>query len=320
MDGFIVLILAVLFFSVSIACVFALRVWNEISLPNAPKPRLQKVSDIRLAGIAESHRVVGIGRAVHGRIERYLPALAANNPTILPAFRLTLAKAGYRGPFAVPFFIGFTVLSAGVGFALGMSGLIIDALVSQSNLRLAWVFICTTLGLMVPYAWIAIRTRRRQREILDHFPDALDLIRICLEAGLGFDAAIQRVGHEFSEISPALFDELRTLSLELRAGAGRAQALQALAQRSDVPGVKSFVGMVLQAEKFGTGVAEAVRIHSEQLRLERKMNAEEAAAKLSTKLLFPLIFCIFPSLLLVLIGPAVITIQQQFIQPMEQTQ
>lgn len=319
MDGFIFLILAVVFLSVTVACIFAWRVWNEIALSTNTLPRQQTLRVIHPASISESHRMVGIGRAVYGRMERYMPTLAANDAALLPALRSQLAKAGYRGPFAVSFFIGYAVLSTGIGFAIGMSGLMIDALLSPSDIRLAWVFICSVLGLMMPYAWLSLRIRKRQREILDHFPDALDLIRICLEAGLGFDAAIQRVGHEFSDVSPALFDEFRTLSLELRAGAGRAKALQALALRSDVPGVKSFVAMVLQAEKFGTGVAEAVRIHSEQLRLERKMNAEEAAAKLSTKLLFPLIFCIFPSLLLVLIGPAVITIQQQFVQPMEQT-
>ena len=154
---------------------------------------------------------------------------------------------------------------------------------------------------------------------MEHFPDALDLIRICLEAGLGLDSAIQRVGQEFQQASPALFDEFHVLSLELRAGAGRAQAMRNLALRTGLKEVQSWVTMITQSEKFGTGIAEAVRIHSDQLRITRRMNAEERAAKLSTKLLFPLVFCIFPALLLVLLGPAGITIQGQLGTHLEST-
>jgi len=173
------------------------------------------------------------------------------------------------------------------------------------------------LGATIPFIGIALMIRRRQRQLLEHFPDALDLIRVCLEAGLGLDAAIQRVGQEFRQVAPALFDEFHVLSLELRAGAGRTTALQNLAQRTGLAEIRAWVTMIIQSEKFGTGIAEAVKIHSDQLRLTRRLNAEQLAATLSTKLLFPLIFCIFPALLLVLLGPAGITIQQQLGQTIQ---
>jgi tight adherence protein C len=126
------------------------------------------------------------------------------------------------------------------------------------------------------------------------------------------------VGQEFRQVAPALFDEFHVLSLELRAGAGRARALQNLAQRTGLAEIRAWVTMIIQSEKFGTGIADAVKIHSDQLRLTRRLNAEQRAATLPTKLLFPLIFCIFPALLLVLLGPAGITIQQQLGHTLEE--
>ena len=318
MDAPPLLILIVLFSAVAISVVLAIRLLNDLNDWSITRVRYAGDRTPVSEPLNPAHPIVGMGRAFQRRMTQWLPSLAGREGRIVLGLRQTLARAGYRGPVAIPFFLGAVLVSGIVGLSIGASGFIIGVVVSPGESKTAWIIVCTVLGFSLPFIWLSYQIRVRQREILDHSPDALDLIRICLEAGLGFDASIQRVGQEFTDVSPALFDELRVLSLELRAGAGRAQALQSLAQRTDVPGVKSWVTMILQAEKFGTGVAEAVRIHSEQLRLERKMRAEEAAAKLSTKLLFPLIFCIFPSLLLVLIGPAVITIQQQFVQPMEQ--
>jgi tight adherence protein C len=179
----------------------------------------------------------------------------------------------------------------------------------------AWGFIFATIaaaaiGYFIPNAYLWLRIRRRKRSLLNTFPDALDLMRICLEAGMGLDSAIMRVGEELKLQSRDLNDEFHLVSLELRAGSTRNLALKNLATRTGLDEIEALVAMLIQSERFGTSVAESIRVHSDQLRFQRKVKAEEFAAKISTKLLFPLIFCIFPSLLLVLLGPAGIMVYQ----------
>jgi tight adherence protein C len=155
-----------------------------------------------------------------------------------------------------------------------------------------------------------LRDRRRRRALAHAFPDLLDLLVVCLEAGLGIDAAIARVSDDMALYAPELAAELEQVSLELRAGAGRQAALRAMAQRTGLHELQALAAVLAQAERFGTGVATALRQHVAELRLRRRLLAEERAARLALKLLFPLIFCIFPSLLLVLLGPAAIQVRQ----------
>jgi len=169
-------------------------------------------------------------------------------------------------------------------------------------------------GFFAPDIAVSWISHKRQERIQEHLPDALDLIRICIEAGLGLDAAILRVSKEIEKSCPPLFEEFHMVSLELRAGGARDVALRNLASRTGLKEMRALVTTLIQADRFGTGIAETIRIHSDSLRLSRRMRAEELSAKMSTKLLFPLIFCIFPSLLLVLIGPAVIMAKQHLYQ------
>jgi tight adherence protein C len=155
--------------------------------------------------------------------------------------------------------------------------------------------------------WILGRMIKvRQREIIENFPDALDLMTICIEAGLGIDAAITRVAGEMTATAAVLSEELYLVTLELHAGSGKDKALRNLALRTGIDDVATFASILIQAERFGTGIGNALRVHSDGLRTRRRQQAEEAAAKIALKLLFPLIFCIFPALLLVLLGPAMI--------------
>lgn len=158
--------------------------------------------------------------------------------------------------------------------------------------------------------WRRLCDRRRRRALAHAFPDLLDLLVVCLEAGLGIDAAIARVSTDMALHAPELAAELEQVSLELRAGAGRQTALRAMAQRTGLQELQALAAVLAQAERFGTGVATALRQHAAELRLRRRQLAEERAARLALKLLFPLIFCIFPSLLLVLLGPAAIQVRQ----------
>ncbi len=148
----------------------------------------------------------------------------------------------------------------------------------------------------------------RQLEIEETFPDALDLLTICVEAGLGLDAAIARVANEIRLGSEIVADELAMVSMDMRAGSSKERALRNLAMRTGVEDVESLVAVLIQAEKFGTTVGASLRIHSDMLRTKRMQRAEEKAAKIAVKLLFPLVFCIFPSMIVVLLGPSMIHI------------
>jgi tight adherence protein C len=158
------------------------------------------------------------------------------------------------------------------------------------------------------------RVRLRQREIFEAFPDALDLLTICVEAGLGLDAALARVAREIRLTSRELSDELELVTLEMRAGAGKDRALRNLALRTGVEDIESLVALLVQSERFGTSIGESLRIQSDTLRVKRQQRAEEAAAKISVKLVFPLVLCILPSIFIVVGGPAVIQIGKTFSQ------
>jgi len=169
------------------------------------------------------------------------------------------------------------------------------------------------VGYYAPNMWLRRRVAARQREMFEALPDAIDLMTVMVEAGLGLDAAIVRVGQELGPRSPVLEEELRLVGLELRAGASREQALSNLARRSGVEELDLLVAVLVQTDRFGTSMAESLRVHSDTLRTKRRLRAEEAAAKIALKLLFPLIFCIFPSVMIVLMGPAVISIYRVFV-------
>lgn len=173
--------------------------------------------------------------------------------------------------------------------------------------------ILAAIGYYAPNIWLSRKVAYRQRELFENFPDAIDLMTVCVEAGLGLDAALAKVGEEIQVSSPVLAEEIQLVGLELRAGASREKALRDLAIRNGVEEIEALVGMLIQADRFGTSTAASLRVYSDELRTKRRLRAEEAAAKLSLKLLFPLIFFIFPSLMVVLLGPAFISIYRNLL-------
>jgi tight adherence protein C len=211
-----------------------------------------------------------------------------------------LVAAGYRGGEALVIFFGIRV-----GLALGLFVLCLTPLVIHPDMTLALV--ACLLGYIIPGIVLARMAKRRQHRIQVGLPDALDLLVVAVEAGLGLDQAILWVGTELLLAHPDLCDELRLINLELRAGKPRAEALQNLGARTGVDDVMSLVAMLVQTDKFGTSVAASLRVHSDTLRTKRRQRAEEKAAKMGAKMVFPLVFCIFPSIWVVTIGPAAIT-------------
>jgi tight adherence protein C len=184
-----------------------------------------------------------------------------------------------------------------------------------SSQAMLWSAIFTSLlGLYMPDLWLKIKTHRRKDRITKGFPDALDLLVVCVEAGMGLDGAINRVGQELDLNQPELSHEFKLLNLELRAGKARTAALKNLANRTDIDDVHSLVTVLLQTDRFGTSVAQALRVFSDSFRTTRYQRAEESAAKVPTKLIFPLAICIFPAMFSVILGPVAITIFRTLVQ------
>jgi tight adherence protein C len=221
----------------------------------------------------------------------------------LSKLQLRLVQAGYRGSEALPVFLGIRV-----GCALVAFGLCMTPLVFRPSLTMALP--AAGFGYVFPGMVLARKAKRRQHRIRLSLADALDLLVVSVEAGLGLDQALARVGQELSAAHPDLSSELRLVNLELLAGRGRSEALRNLAERTGVDDLNSLVAMLIQTDKFGTSVANSLRVFSETLRTKRRQRAEEAAAKTGVKMVFPLVVCIFPAIWIVTIGPAALRFVQ----------
>jgi tight adherence protein C len=173
---------------------------------------------------------------------------------------------------------------------------------------LLYVLVGALIGCYLPNFLLGWAARRRKREIFEHFPDAADLMLICVEAGLGLDAGLTKVADEMKRKSLALAQELHLTNLEMRAGGSRETSLRNLALRTGVEELTTFATMLTQSDRFGTSIGESLRVFSDDLRHKRQVRAEEAAAKVPTKMLIPLVLCIFPSIIMVIMGPAAIQV------------
>ncbi len=224
------------------------------------------------------------------------------------AMRLRLIQAGYPGTAAVPLYLGTRVL---LPAALGVGSLLLLPILGVSALKvILGVVYFTLLGYIVPTLIVGMRIRRRQKEMQRALPDALDMLVVSVEAGLGLNQALVRVADEIYRLSPVLAEQMTLVNLEIRAGTAREEALRNLADRTGLADIASLTAMLIQTDRFGTSVAQALRIHADTMRTKRRQRAEEAAAKTTIKLIFPLVFCIFPALFVVILGPAVIQIMQ----------
>jgi tight adherence protein C len=224
--------------------------------------------------------------------------------------RTRLVMAGYRSPAAVRVFIGNKII-LGVLFpvVIFIAALLMGFSPAMGNIYIILLIVLAALfGFHVPDMLMLKRINKRRVAFTESFPDAMDMFVVCVEAGLGLDAAIQRVGEEMAYSHPELGTEFSILSLELRAGKSREDAMHALSDRVGINEVHQLVTLLIQAEHFGTSIADALRIHADEMRILRIQRAREKAAKLPVKLIFPIIFLIFPALFLIILGPAVIRI------------
>lgn len=243
---------------------------------------------------------------LHALLEWFGKLNQPGNADEVRATRRQLVCAGYRSGKAPILYVGSKLLLAVI--AVCLVALVPAKLLgfpSMTQLIFYYVFVAAC-GYYAPSLWLQKRIAHRQDALQRAIPDALDLMVVCVEAGLGLDQAIGRVGEEVRRAHPELSDELGLLSVELRTGVTRQEALRNLARRTDLEEVRNLVALLVQTDRFGTSIGQALRVHADSMRTTRRLKAEELAAKLPVKLLFPLVFFIFPSMFIVTIGPACI--------------
>ncbi|HEY7590987.1 MAG TPA: type II secretion system F family protein [Candidatus Limnocylindrales bacterium] len=216
-----------------------------------------------------------------------------------------LALAGHPGNLRVGDWLGIKAIGALVG--AGIFFVLIGLLGRNLTMGLGLGGVGLLLGYTLPEFWLGGRVRARQKAILLQIPDALDLLTISVRAGLGFDGALGKV---VEKLKGPLTDEFRRALAEIRVGKARRDALRDIVPRTDVSALTNFIGAIIQAEQLGVSISKVLQVQSEQLRIERRQRAEEQAAKAPIKMLFPLVGCIFPSLFIVILGPALILIMQ----------
>jgi tight adherence protein C len=258
----------------------------------------QRLGEVTSGRFTEALEGPGYSTQITATLKR-LGSLAPKSPTEMGKLQKRLVAAGFRSNEAIIVFFGIRVVAA-----VGLFALLVTPLITRPSLPTA--LIGCLLGYMGPSILLARMAKRRQHRMRLGLPDALDLLVVSVEAGLGLDQAIQRVSQELAFAHPDLCDELRLINLELRAGKPRTEALHNLGERTGVDDIISLVAMLVQTDKFGTSVAQSLRVHSETTRTKRRQRAEEAAAKTGVKMVFPLVLCIFPAIWIVTIGPAAI--------------
>jgi tight adherence protein C len=225
-----------------------------------------------------------------------------------------LIRAGIRNPNAIKYLYGSKVLLA-VGLPLLMSLAVASSTADPTNKFMA-ILGAAGFGFFAPNEYINVRIKRRQKEIRRGLPNALDLLVVCVESGLGLDQAMVQVAKDLEQAHPEITEEFAMVNYELKAGKRRIDSLRNLAERSNVDDLKKLVAVLIQADRFGTGVAQSLRAHADFMRVQARQIAEEKAAKLGVKLVFPIFFCILPSLFVVTVGPMAIRIIRDVIPMM----
>jgi tight adherence protein C len=260
-----------------------------------PRPKKRNV----MSAIRES------GLSIGGVVEHFEQVLPKSQAEVSIALQ-RLIRAGYRNESAVRVFYGYKVFTPLALCAIAL----ISGVASLSPF---FVYAsCLGMGFLAPDFWLGRKIKNRQKRMERGLPDVLDLLVICIEAGLSLDQGTARTAQELKKAQPELCDEFGILVLEQRAGRARSDAWKHLAERTGVDSLRNLVSVLVQSEQFGTSVARTLRVHSDTLRTQRMQAVEEMAAKTSVKLVFPLVFFIFPALFLVTLGPAVILMMESF--------
>jgi tight adherence protein C len=241
-------------------------------------------------------------RDTFANVGKLLPAPATEKAS---RTQLMMIRAGYRSTEAILAMRGVKLLCP----VAALAGVYFSGLY-RINVFLIPV-VAFALGYLLPDMWLSWRVGSRQRKLRRGLPDALDLLVICVEAGLGLDQALLKVSQDMKISHPELSEELQFVNLEMRIGKTRIEALRELARRTGLDDIKALTAMLIQTERFGTSIAQSLRVYSDDMRIKRRQRAEEMSAKTSVKMVPPLVFFIFPALMVVILGPAIITLMHQ---------
>jgi tight adherence protein C len=268
---------------------------GRLSKLMSPPPPVDEASFAEKQKDRVRHSLASLGKLVPGESEQ------------APRSQLLMMRAGYRSAEAIMAMRGFKVI-----VPVALVGLVYATGIYRWN-PVLFPIIAGVLGYLLPDMFLTWRVNVRQAHLRRGLPDGLDLLVICVESGLGLDQALMKVTQELRITHPELSEELQLVNLEMRIGKTRIDALRELARRTGLEDIKSLVAMLIQTDRFGTSVAQSLRVYSDDLRIKRRQRAEEMSAKTSVKMVMPLVFFIFPALLVVILGPAALTLWRQLV-------
>ena len=279
--------------------------WFAFRQPSVLSERLQHI-DPSTASIVEDNPVAALAGRVATPINEIVPISAIEAAKL----QKQLLQAGYRSPDAPTVFRAIQLILV----AAFPSAVIVGCTVLQRPLNNAviWGLLTAAFGFYLPRYILRKQITARQQRIRWGLADALDLMVITVEAGLGLNAALIRVGEELRDVHPDIHDEFEMVNLEIRVGRARDEALRNLAERTGVDDLRSFVALMIQADRFGSSIGKAVRVFADSLRTKRRQRAEQASQKATLKLLFPLTFFLFPVVIMVILGPTIINLMDVF--------
>ncbi|HML18225.1 MAG TPA: type II secretion system F family protein [Bryobacteraceae bacterium] len=275
-----------------------------------PKEAMERV----VGGVDTSETVPSHPSLAFHDLIKKLGNIVPQSPKDVTVMQRRLIRAGMRGENALKILYGSKV-ALGVALPL-LAVLFVFGSSADSGNKFAVILGSAGVGFFGPNEYVRRVASRRQHEIARGLPNALDLLVVCVESGLGLDQAILQVSKELENAHPEISQEFGLVNLELKAGKRRVEALRNLAERTGVDDLKKLVAVLIQADRFGTGVAQSLRAHADFMRVQARQVAEEKAAKLGVKLIFPIFFCILPSLFVVTVGPVVVKIMRELIPMM----
>ncbi len=310
------------FIPLAIFGLFAALAWFALEYMAAPKPRaLERLDEIKNPQKRRSAQADAILKKtdtmsmVLEKTSAFTKSFAPKNEADANKLKNTLASAGFRTEGLVPIFYGLKFILLMAGLFLGGGTLLLTKGFNRSTA--IWVAGVSALCFWLPDIVLGFLAKNRQQAVFLALPDVLDMMVVCVEAGLGLDQAMRKVSEEMKKAYPILSAEFALTNFHLQMGRTRAESLHDLGVRTGVADLRSLAAVLIQADKFGSSIAQALRVQSESMRIRRRQMAEEKAAKTAVKLLFPLVLFIFPGIFVVLVGPAAITMVRQMFPKMK---
>jgi tight adherence protein C len=301
----------ILFCSTALFLVLSvLFAWIGVSGWSRPRAAIDRIAGARVSqDFSLRHPSLGFGDVL-ARLGNAVPLA----PQDTSAMQRRLIRAGFRSPGALKTFYGTKI-------ALAIAAPLLAAVLASpsdagQNHQTAFILVSVAAGFLAPNQFVRLKRRRRERELRRGLPNALDLLVVCVESGLGLDQAIMQVSKELMSAHPEISEEFALINLELKAGKRRVEALRNLADRTGAEDIKRLAAVMIQADRFGTSIGQSLRGHSDYMRVQKRQQVEEKAAKLGVKLVFPIFFCILPSLFVVTVGPMVVRIVRDLLPMM----